>query len=234
MHREREDEPRRADGRLQSGAVLLPFPPRSIFPVASTESRCRHEIDSGANRVRNHNQTYKGMHPRITELLDYVERQTATLRDAYESVPAEKRAVRPAPDRWSPAEIIHHLEIVERRLAQALGRMIEQARALPPETETTPAVSPDRAKAGVDRTKRFVTSEPFTPRDTDPTRVWDDLMRAREGLIGVIGTGDGLALGEVSAPHPALGTLTGYEWIAFVGSHAARHADQIREMNTAR
>lgn len=174
------------------------------------------------------------MHPRISELLDYVQRQTATLRDAYESVPADQRAVRPAPDRWSPAEIIHHLEIVERRLAHAFGRMIEQARALPPETETTAPLSPERAQIGVDRTKRFVTSEPFAPRDTDATRVWDDLMRAREALIEVISTGDGLALGAVSAPHPALGTLTGYEWIAFVGSHAARHAQQIREMNAAR
>lgn len=174
------------------------------------------------------------MHPRISDLLNYVERQTATLREAYDSVPSDKRAVRPAPDRWSPAEIIHHLEIVERRLAHAFGRMIEQARALPPETETTAALPPERAQIGVDRTKRFVTSEAFTPQDTDPTRVWEDLMRAREGLIQVIRTGDGLALGAVSAPHPALGTLTGYEWIAFVGSHAARHADQIREMNTPR
>jgi hypothetical protein len=56
-------------------------------------------------------------------------------------------------------------------------------------------------------------------------------MAARQGVVAVVHSGDGLALGAVSAPHPALGVFSGYDWIAFVGSHAARHADQIREMN---
>ena len=75
------------------------------------------------------------MHPRITELLVYLDSQTVNLRSAYESVPADRRAVRPSPDRWSPAEVVHHLVIVERRLSQRLASLIEQARALPPEAD---------------------------------------------------------------------------------------------------
>jgi hypothetical protein len=48
------------------------------------------------------------MHPRLAELLAYVRAQTEDLRNAYEAVPPERRAVRPEPDRWSPAEIVHH------------------------------------------------------------------------------------------------------------------------------
>jgi len=174
------------------------------------------------------------MHPRISELLDYVEKQTAILRSAYESVPPAQRAVRTAADRWSPAEIIHHLAIVEQRLAQRLAMLIEQARALPPETETTSALTRQATANVLDRTDRFVTSEVLEPKNTDPDRVWDDLMDARRETVRVIQTGDGLALGAVSAPHPRLGAFSAYEWIAFIGSHAARHADQIREMNSAR
>lgn len=173
------------------------------------------------------------MHPRISELLDYVDKQTATLRAAYESIPPDKRDVRVDPNRWSPAEIVHHLAIVERRLAQRLTQLIEQARALPPETETTSVLTSQSTTRVLDRTGRFVTFEAAEPRNTDANRVWDDLMDARKEVVRVIHTGDGLALGAVSAPHPALGPFTGYEWIAFVGSHAARHADQIREMNLA-
>jgi ABC-type sugar transport system substrate-binding protein len=79
------------------------------------------------------------------------------------------------------------------------------------------------------RTARFKTSEASEPRDTDPARAWDELLAARAELKQIIATGDGLALGAVSAPHPALGPFSGYDWIVFVGSHAARHADQIRE-----
>jgi hypothetical protein len=174
------------------------------------------------------------MHPRLTELLDYVDQQTDVLRKAYESVPPEQRAVRTTPGRWSPAEVVHHLAIVEGRLAQRLALLIEQARALPPETETTSALTKQSTANVVDRTARFATVEALEPKDTDPNRVWDELMAARRESLRVIQTGDGLALGAVSAPHPRLGAFTGYEWIAFIGSHMARHADQIREMHVTR
>jgi hypothetical protein len=174
------------------------------------------------------------MHPRIKELLDYIETQMASLQVAYESVPIDRRAVRVVQGRWSPAEIIHHLAIVERRLAQRLAALIEQARALPPETETTSALTRQSTANVLDRTARFLTSEALEPRDTDPAGVWNEFVDAREEVVRVIRTGDGLALGDVSAPHPALGQFSGYEWIAFIGSHAARHAEQIREMNLAR
>jgi hypothetical protein len=173
------------------------------------------------------------VHPRIAELLDYVAEQTTVLRAAYDAVPPDKRGTRPEAGRWSPAEVIHHLAIVERRLAQRLSVLIEQARALPPETETSSVLETPRARKALDRTTRFVTNEASEPRDTNPERVWDDLMDARRALEQVVVSGDGLALGGVSAPHPALGAFTGYEWIAFVGAHAARHADQIREMMPA-
>ena len=173
------------------------------------------------------------MHPRISELLDYVDEQTDVLRSAYESVPPEQRAVRTMPGRWSPAEIVHHLAIVEGRLAQRLAMLIEQARAFPPETETTSALTKQSTANVLDRTARFVTVEALEPKHTDPDRVWDELMEARQEVVRVIHTGDGLALGAVSVPHPRLGAFTGYEWIAFIGSHLARHADQIREMNLA-
>jgi len=170
------------------------------------------------------------MHPRIAELLQYVDAQTAALRAAFDAVPAERRAERPTPERWSPAEVVHHVAIVERRVTQRLAALMEQARALPPEREST-AILPTRAtQRAHDRTKRFVTFEAAEPRGTDPAQVWDDLDDARRAFRDVVARGDGLALGEVSAPHPALGELTGYDWIAFIGAHAARHADQIREM----
>jgi hypothetical protein len=171
------------------------------------------------------------MHPRIAELLAYVDQQTALLKAAYESVPPDQRNVRSNPDRWSPAEIVHHVALVERRLAQRLAQLVEQARALPPETETTSALSTKATTNVLNRTDRFVTSEATEPRDTDPTRVWGELMDARREVVSVVQRGDGLALGAVAAAHPRLGEFNGYEWIAFIGSHAARHADQIREMS---
>lgn len=169
------------------------------------------------------------MHPRLTELLDYVNAQTDELRKAYDAVPPERRTVRPEPGRWSPAEIVNHLVIVDRRINQRFRSLIEDARNLPPESESSPILSTTIAERVVTRDRRFSTSEASEPRETDPSRIWDDLAAARRELEEIVASADGLALGNVVAPHPAFGPISGYDWLAFVGAHAARHAEQIRE-----
>ena len=169
------------------------------------------------------------MHPRIAELLAYVDRETENLRDVYHSVPPDRRNVRTDPVRWSPAEIVMHLAIVDQRITQRLAALIEEARGLPPEPEVSPLLPNPLITRALDRTSRFKTGPASEPIDVDPAGVWDELMTQRRALVEVVARGDGLALGRVSAPHPALGSLTGYEWIAFVGAHAARHAEQMRE-----
>jgi hypothetical protein len=44
---------------------------------------------------------------------------------------------------------------------------------------------------------------------------------------------DGVALSDVSAPHPALGPLNGYQWFLFLAAHEGRHTAQIREITAA-
>jgi hypothetical protein len=169
------------------------------------------------------------MHPRIAELLDYIDRQAATLEAAYAAIPVERRSARPAPGRWSPAEVVHHVAIIEQRLVKRLQGLAEQARALPPERDTSSVFALVDTDLFAARTKRFKTPELGEPRDTDASRVWSEFETARRELKDAIRAADGLALNEVSAPHVALGPLTGYGWIAFAGAHAARHAAQITE-----
>jgi DinB superfamily len=169
------------------------------------------------------------MHPRIAQLLDYIDRQAATLKAQFEAIPPERRSVRPAPDRWSAAEVVHHVVIVEQRLTKRLQSLIEEARGLPPERDASSVfgvIDTDRTES---RNQRFKTGEMAEPRDTDASRVWTDFESTRSRLKDAIASADGLAMSDVSAPHPALGQLTGYGWIAFAGSHAARHAAQIKE-----
>src|SRR5690349_24463726 len=133
------------------------------------------------------------MHPRLTELLDYVHAQTDDLRSAYDAVPPERRAVRLDPERWSPAEIVHHLVIVDRRINQRLRGLIEEARALPPESDASPILSTIAQRVSV-RDRRFKTSEASEPRGTDQSRIWDDLGAVRRELEEIVATCDGLAL----------------------------------------
>ena len=79
------------------------------------------------------------MHPRLEEVLNYLDSERTALREAVESVPTELRDQAPGPDRWSVALVLQHLVIIEKRIAVGLTKWIidAQAKGLEPETETS-------------------------------------------------------------------------------------------------
>jgi hypothetical protein len=173
------------------------------------------------------------MHPRIDELIAHLHSSRAQLRAAVDAVPPSRRRERPGPDRWSVAEVLEHLGLVEQRVADALGARLAAAKAggLASETETSSVLASFDVARILDRSRRFMTGEGSKPKaGLDVAAAWEALERSRDALIEVATAGDGLALGEVSSPHPVLGLLTMYEWLAFLGSHDARHAAQISEI----
>jgi hypothetical protein len=103
--------------------------------------------------------------------------------------------------------------------------------AVPPERRMT-RPAPDRNRV-VDRGSKRNAPEATHPIDVDPGTAWETLLRDRKTFKATALRGDGLALGTVTAPHPAFGQITLYEWIAFVGYHGARHGAQIAENEAA-
>ena len=173
------------------------------------------------------------MHPRIEEVVNYLDTERTALRDAVELVPAALRNQSPGADRWSVAQVLQHLAGVENRIGMAMTKWIADARAAEtgPETETSPVVNNLMVQAIADRSKRRDAPEEFRPPgDVDAESAWAALERSRKTLRAAILAGDGLALGEIKQPHPVLGPIDLYQWALFEGSHEARHAGQIREI----
>jgi hypothetical protein len=172
------------------------------------------------------------MHPRTHEILTCLDSELSGLRAAVDTVPSERRCERPAPDRWSVAEVLEHLVMVERAVMKACARQLGAAResGLPAETETTSIrhlLPPERVAS---RERQLVAPEMLRPKGIDAATAWADLERTRQQLRDFVMSADGLALGEVSFAHPSLGTLNLYQWLLFAAGHHARHADQIREI----
>ncbi len=172
------------------------------------------------------------MHPRTRELLDYLDQQHAALRAAFGAVPVEARERRPAAHRWSAAQVVEHVAIVEQRVAGLLASRIAEGRSarIGPDTSTEPILPTIDLARVVDRTTRVSAPETARPRGMRADEAWNALERAGALLRGAITDGDGLALGIVAAPHPLFGPLSLYEWVAITGAHEARHAAQIREI----
>ena len=56
---------------------------------------------------------------------------------------------------------------------------------------------------------------------------------ARDRVIAAYTAASGRALAEVTAPHPILGLLNGYQWGMFIAQHQRRHLVQVRALLAA-
>jgi uncharacterized damage-inducible protein DinB len=173
------------------------------------------------------------MHPRIEEVLNYLDAERTSLREAVELVSPELRDQAPGPDRWSVAQVLQHLAIIEKRIAIGMTKWIADARAAGtgPESETSSVMNSLPLQLIADRSKPRESPEEVRPTgDIDAASAWTLLEQTRATLRAAILNGDGLALSEVVQPHPVLGPINIYQWALFVGSHETRHAGQVREI----
>jgi hypothetical protein len=170
------------------------------------------------------------MHSITRELLSYLDEQRSVLRSAFEAVPAEVRNRPPSPERWSPANVVEHLAIVETRISKILSERIEAARpGLAVSTNTDPILPTINYKRMYDRSTRVKAPETAIPTGLDSVSAWAALENAGSMMRAMLVSADGLALSSVTHPHPRFGVLSVYDWIAFLGAHEVRHAEQIRE-----
>lgn len=173
------------------------------------------------------------MHPRIEEVVNYLDRERAALRDAIERVSPDARDRQPAPDRWSVAQVLQHLGIIERRVGIGMSKWVSEARnrSIGPEQETSSVINSLPLQLIIDRSQpRTAPEEVRPPGDKDAATAWAELEGFREKLREAFVSGDGLALSEVIQPHPILGPINLYQWMLFVASHEERHTAQIIEI----
>jgi hypothetical protein len=85
----------------------------------------------------------------------------------------------------------------------------------------------------LDRSRKIRTGDSVQPGGRmDASQLRASLEESRRTIRETVERCDGLAIETVCLPHVVLGPINLYQWIAFVGTHEARHAAQIREAAT--
>jgi uncharacterized damage-inducible protein DinB len=135
---------------------------------------------------------------------------------------------RPAAEEWSVAEILHHLVIVEQRIADRVAQGIAVARQ---NGWGADADDPDVVHS-IDgfQVERVITPiQTRNPPEPGHSRVelFAGLQASREKLLAVIRAGRDVSWSRITAPHPALGELNLYQWLMFVARHEDRHRVQL-------
>jgi uncharacterized damage-inducible protein DinB len=172
------------------------------------------------------------MHPRLAELARYVDDRRVELESAAGRLPYARWSERPADDAWSVAQVFDHLHLSEASIAKLLEKRIARAREA--------GVGREQSEASVLRSLDYFpvvdgpkrqAPEIVVPRsEARAPDVHDALRRSRADLHAALREGDGLALGEITATHPALGVINLYQWVLFVGQHEARHTRQVEQI----
>lgn len=132
------------------------------------------------------------------------------------------------------AEVLEHVLLIERRIDTLIERHV---------ATITPRSGPAQIIPGLDalidsrrlldRSRKITTGDAMQPRGgMELARIREALDESRTILLHTVERCDGLALESISIPHAAFGPMDLYQWIAFIGTHEARHAAQIREAAT--
>ncbi|MGH7652946.1 MAG: DinB family protein [Gemmatimonadaceae bacterium] len=170
------------------------------------------------------------MHERLAEIMDLVEQRRRELLASFADVPHERLRQRAAPDRWTVAEVLEHLRLVESGVARLISKRVGQAKeaGLRKEDAIDSVMSSfDRHAASLDSAV-LESPVPVRPRaDVDIDEALEGLANSRDALRAAVTTADGSALGDIKHPHPILGELDLYQWLIFLGHHEARHCKQI-------
>lgn len=146
---------------------------------------------------------------------------------AADAVPAEEWNTQPSEGRWSAAELVAHLVMVERAVIQKADRVAQKTPKRVPLLKRIhlPMVLVESRWI---RRKSPVPIDPQMLRDKEIMLA--ELREARERSLAFLEETRGRDLGEYCWAHPALGTMNTYEWIRFIAAHEVRHTKQMREI----
>jgi DinB superfamily len=175
------------------------------------------------------------MHTHLTEVLSRLDSARATLRGAIDAIPPAMHRQRPAADRWSAAEVLEHLTLVENIFGGRIIKALDAARS-GLSTEAHPrAPLPEAIEQRMgDRVNKRQAPEPAQPTGkVDVATGWTTLEGTHSNLRTALTGCDGLALSQVTLDHPFFGTMNVYQWVELMAAHEGRHTEQIREIGAA-
>jgi hypothetical protein len=173
-----------------------------------------------------------GLHPRIAELMAELDAAREELRALVASLPADVLTMTRGDDNWSIAQILEHLAMVEDGSGRLFSKMLKDAEASGErESDSSSVLSlNDRFRIATSEV-RFMAPEHIRPTaGLSPAESMARLDASRERLKVAMRRASGLALGNVSMPHPAFGPFSAYQWLLSTAQHERRHMRQIRRL----
>jgi hypothetical protein len=161
--------------------------------------------------------------------LQYLESTKASLLETSKGLSEAQWNFKPAPDRWSVAQVIEHIAVSEDFIRDNLVKE---------KVMVSPQGQPDRNTKRIDeavvimipdRTHKVQAQEPVLPRNRfgSPEESLKHFVGSRATTEQYLKTTAGLRDHVMDGP---VGKMDGYEFILFIAAHCERHTKQIEEV----
>ena len=159
----------------------------------------------------------------------YLNETRAKVMEATKGLSVAQLNFKPAPDRWSVAEVAEDIAAAEDMLYGTIQDQVMKAPARPA-GEDVKAIDEFVLAAIPDRTHKAQAPEALKPtnRFASLEGTLKHFNESRDKTVGFVKTGQGLRDHAVDSP---LGKkLDAYEWVLFIAAHSERHTKQILEV----
>lgn len=160
----------------------------------------------------------------------YLETTKQGALDATKGLSEAQWNFKPAPDRWSVAEVAEHIAAAEDSLR---GMIVEKVMVAGPRPQGDDVQAIDEMILAMipDRSHKAQAPEPLRPtnRFGSPAGTLKHFTDSRAETEAFLQSHDDLRAHAVDSPMGGK-KLDAYEWILFIGAHSERHTKQINEV----
>ena len=135
--------------------------------------------------------------------------------------------VRPADNKWSMAELVEHIILVDASILKG----IKKVGATPSKEAIVSSLLIDNIVNKVtNRSRKIDAPKYFIPKGifTNKTAAIDGFSEHRATIEAFLNTTE-LPLKFIGFPHPIFGMLNGLDWFVFMAGHCERHRLQMEE-----
>lgn len=182
------------------------------------------------------------MQVQLAGIIESLKSAQSRLRRLTDTLPEPDWNKRPAPDRWSAAECVEHLNLTSRAYLPLLRDAFASAKEIRRSPKKhyrrdalgwlmSAMIGPLR-HLGKFRVPRVKTTPAFVPKlGRSRTEILSDFVRLQGELISLIQSADGLAIDEVKIVSPFGGRMTysAYSALDIISRHEHRRLEQAEE-----
>lgn len=158
--------------------------------------------------------------------LAYLEKTRQDFRRTATGLSPAQLHYKPAPDRWSLAELFEHIIVVEGRVYDRMEKALQQQ-----PTDVKSSVQDETIlRLAADRSGKLKAPDLVVPSGRWPAdRLTQEFEATRNRSVEFART-TAADLRRHSFPHPFFGELDCYQWLLLIPAHCQRHLSQAEEV----